>query len=392
MLFIEISAKQKLLKWPGVSDFLYLLSVAVVWSTTRLRFVQPTGWLDLLPDQRLLKQLWPAAIWIVLRTAAAGQQCVIFVFWYIFVVFKSRSSSVFILWLHFYPFVGGYNATPATPQGYSQPVQGYGSSSYDSSTAAASSTSSNQTSYGGQASYGAQSAYPGYGQQPASAAPPRYWLNLFFTVPRSFAKVTNCNFSSSVAIVLAANSPLDMSRTPIPSSLSKTPILSNSREDTRVSKEATDSRAPTASREVISKLLPSSSRLHLPATPHLLGPMDSPLLANTDSRAALEEAMASQIINHPASMVSVLVVAWQRLSYLNEKAWVTRFSLTGNYSRDHQNGGGYSGPESGGYGGPGEGRGMGGGENRGRGRGGFDRGMMRGGGGMRGGMSRGGMG
>ncbi len=41
-------------------------------------------------------------------------------------------------------FVGSYNATPATPQGYTQPVQGYGGSSYDSSTAAASSTSSNQ--------------------------------------------------------------------------------------------------------------------------------------------------------------------------------------------------------------------------------------------------------
>lgn len=80
----------------------------------------------------------------------------------------------------FLPFVAGYNAATAAPQGYSQPVQGYGSSSYDSSTAAvaaaASTTSSNQTSYAGQTSYGAQSTYPGYGQQPASAAPPRYWV------------------------------------------------------------------------------------------------------------------------------------------------------------------------------------------------------------------------
>lgn len=107
------------------------------------------------------------------------------------------------------------------------------------------------------------------------------------------------------ATVLAASRPLDMSRARIPSSLSKTPILSSSssREDTRANKEATDSRAPTASREDINKLQPNSNRLHLPATPHLLGPTDSPLLVNTDSRPVLEEAMARQTINHPVSMV-----------------------------------------------------------------------------------------
>uniref|UniRef100_A0A671RSA9 EWS RNA-binding protein 1b n=1 Tax=Sinocyclocheilus anshuiensis TaxID=1608454 RepID=A0A671RSA9_9TELE len=88
----------------------------------------------------------------------------------------------------FLPFVGGYNATPATPQSYSQPVQGYGASSYDSTTAAASSTSNSQTSYAGQASYSAQSAYPGYGQQPASATPPRYWA---YSVLRSPLKIGN---------------------------------------------------------------------------------------------------------------------------------------------------------------------------------------------------------
>lgn len=68
--------------------------------------------------------------------------------------------------------VGGYNATPTAPQGYSQPVQGYGGSSYDASSA---SSSTNQASYGSQAAYGAQPAYTGYGQQAAaSSAPPRY--------------------------------------------------------------------------------------------------------------------------------------------------------------------------------------------------------------------------
>ncbi len=94
------------------------------------------------------------------------------------------------LFLFFLPFVGGYNATPATPQGYTQPVQGYGGSSYDSSsTAAASTTSNSQTSYSGQASYGAQSAYPGYGQQPASAAPPRYWAYSVLHSPPKYCNV-----------------------------------------------------------------------------------------------------------------------------------------------------------------------------------------------------------
>lgn len=100
-----------------------------------------------------------------------------------------------------------------------------------------------------------------------------------------------------------------MSRARIPSSLSKVPIQ-GSREDTRANKEATDSRAPIVNREDINKLLPSSNKLHLPATPQLLGPMDSPLLVSTDSRAVLEEAMASPTTNHPTSMVSLLVVAW----------------------------------------------------------------------------------
>lgn len=68
---------------------------------------------------------------------------------------------------------GGYNTTPTTPQGYSQPVQGYGGSSYDASST---SSSTNQSSYGGQAAYSAQPAYTGYGQQTtASSAPPRYY-------------------------------------------------------------------------------------------------------------------------------------------------------------------------------------------------------------------------
>lgn len=101
-----------------------------------------------------------------------------------------------------------------------------------------------------------------------------------------------------------------MSRARIPSSLSKVPIQ-GSREDTRANKEATDSRAPIVNREDINKLLPSSNKLHLPATPQLLAPMDSPLLVSTDSsRAVLEEAMASPTTNHPTSMVSLLVVAW----------------------------------------------------------------------------------
>ncbi len=90
-------------------------------------------------------------------------------------------------------------------------------------------------------------------------------------------------------------------------------------------------------------------------------------------------------------MVSLLVIAWQRLLYTNVKTCdnflsqvvtdrTIKMAWAGVATRALN-------PED-----------MGaleraeGGENRGRGRGGFDRGMMRGGGGMRGGMSRGGMG
>lgn len=145
---------------------------------------------------------------------------------------------------------------------------------------------------------------------------PGITLILFFIVCskfNEFVMVTDCKlylFFPSAVTVLAASRPLDMSRARIPSSLSKVPILSSSREDTRANKEATDSRAPTASRGDINKLLPSSNKLPLPATLHLLGHMDSPLLVSTDSRAVLEEAMASQTTNHPTSMVSLLVVAW----------------------------------------------------------------------------------
>ncbi len=48
--------------------------------------------------------------------------------------------------------------------------------------------------------------------------------------------------------------------------------------------------------------------------------------------------MARQTINHPVSMVSLLVIAWQRLSYTNVKTLVAQFSFTGNYRQDHQNG------------------------------------------------------
>lgn len=65
-----------------------------------------------------------------------------------------------------------YNAAPAAPQGYGQPVQSYGAGGYDSSSASTT-TNSSQPSYGAQSGYGGQQAYPAYGQQPASTAPPR---------------------------------------------------------------------------------------------------------------------------------------------------------------------------------------------------------------------------
>lgn len=65
-----------------------------------------------------------------------------------------------------------YGTPQAGAQGYTQPAQAYGTSSYanTSSTAAPSAT---QASYGTQPGYSAQPSYSGYSQQAASA-PQRY--------------------------------------------------------------------------------------------------------------------------------------------------------------------------------------------------------------------------
>ncbi|KAF4074159.1 hypothetical protein AMELA_G00236320 [Ameiurus melas] len=60
-----------------------------------------------------------------------------------------------------------YSTPQAGAQGYTQPAQTYGTSSYASSTATA--PPATQASYGTQSGYSAQSAYSGYGQQAASA-------------------------------------------------------------------------------------------------------------------------------------------------------------------------------------------------------------------------------
>lgn len=65
--------------------------------------------------------------------------------------------------------VVGYT-TPTAPPAYSQPVQGYGTAAYDTSTATVTTT---QASYAAPSAYGTQPAYPAYGQQPAASAPAR---------------------------------------------------------------------------------------------------------------------------------------------------------------------------------------------------------------------------
>lgn len=66
-------------------------------------------------------------------------------------------------------FVLGYT-TPTAPPAYSQPVQGYGTAAYDTTTPTVTTT---QASYAAQSAYGTQPAYPTYGQQPATSAPAR---------------------------------------------------------------------------------------------------------------------------------------------------------------------------------------------------------------------------
>lgn len=65
--------------------------------------------------------------------------------------------------------VPGYTA-PTAPPAYSQPVQGYGTAAYDTSTATVTTT---QASYPAPSAYGTPPAYPAYGQQPAASAPTR---------------------------------------------------------------------------------------------------------------------------------------------------------------------------------------------------------------------------
>lgn len=202
MLFVISAAKQKPLKWPGVSDLLFGLcssrmvnSKATVHTANRLTRPTPrpaaprAATASRHMDHPMDSNHLPVVCYFLPLIHFCGIQTKV----NFSSISKVRVYSVTLFLL----FVGGYNATPAAPQGYSQPVQGYGASSYDSSTAAASSTSNSQASYGGQASYGAQSAYPGYGQQPASAAPPRYWaysvLRSPLKIDNIFELVSNCN-------------------------------------------------------------------------------------------------------------------------------------------------------------------------------------------------------
>lgn len=76
-------------------------------------------------------------------------------------------------------FVAGYTA-PTAPPAYSQPVQGYGTAAYDTSTATVTTT---QASYAAPSAYGTQPAYPAYGQQPPAAVPPRY--RVFLSSPQA---------------------------------------------------------------------------------------------------------------------------------------------------------------------------------------------------------------
>ncbi|TRY65291.1 hypothetical protein DNTS_015443 [Danionella cerebrum] len=233
------------------------------------------------------------------------------------------------------PASGGYNATPATPQGYSQPAPGYGGSSYDSSSAtAASSASSTQSSYAGQTSYGTQSAYPSYGQQPASAAPPSGYSGSG-QPPSSYEQGS-------------------YSQPPPQSSYSQQQQAGYQGQQGGYGQQSSYNQQGGYQQSTQQQQTSASSY------PPPSGSYGQPPTSQYGQQGSSTGGYGQSEYKPP--------------------------NQYGNFRPDHQNGGGYPGPESGGYGG------MGGGENRGRGRGGFDRGMMRGGGGMRGGMGRGGMG
>ncbi|XP_039625860.1 EWS RNA-binding protein 1a isoform X2 [Polypterus senegalus] len=65
---------------------------------------------------------------------------------------------------------GYYTSAPAVPQGCTQPVQSYSTSSYDGTPAPVTSSAS-QSFYGSHPGYGASPAYPAYGQQTIASIP-----------------------------------------------------------------------------------------------------------------------------------------------------------------------------------------------------------------------------
>ncbi|XP_041084040.1 RNA-binding protein EWS-like isoform X1 [Polyodon spathula] len=281
----------------------------------------------------------------------------------------------------------GYTAAPAAHQGYTQPVQGYGTAGYDGTTTAATTTTT-QASYGTQPAYGSQPAYAGYGQQQlASTAPTR--------AQEVSKPQENTQAQSNPAGYSQANLGYSQNNYGYPQVPGSYPVQSVSAQASYP--PSSYSAAPTQ----------PSSYEQSTYTQQQSG-YGQQANYNQQSSYGQQGSYGQQPSNYPPPTSSSYSQP-PPSQYGQQRGGGGGGSSSGNYGQqvdynqqnqyssyrqNHPNsmsGGSFSGPEPGGFPGLGESRGTGGGESRSRGRGGFDRGGMNRGGG-RGGLGRGGMG
>ncbi|KAJ6659080.1 hypothetical protein lerEdw1_019383 [Lerista edwardsae] len=234
----------------------------------------------------------------------------------------------------------GYTA-PAAPQAYSQPVQGYGTAAYDTTTATVTTT---QASYAAPSAYGTQPAYPTYGQQAATSAPAR---------PQDGSK------------------PVETSQPQSSTTGYSQPSLGYGQSN-------------------YSYQVPGS----YPMQPVTAPPSYPPTSYSSSQPSSYEQSSYSQQSNYSQPSSYGQQTSYGQQSSYGQQPPTSYPPPAGSYSQtpsqynqpsssygqqssfrqDHPSSMGVYGQDSGGFSGPGENRSMSGPDNRGRGRGGFDRG------------------
>ncbi|NXS58500.1 EWS protein, partial [Brachypteracias leptosomus] len=252
----------------------------------------------------------------------------------------------------------GYS-TPSAPPAYSQPVQGYGTAAYDTSTATVTTT---QASYAAPSVYSTQPVYPAYGQQPPASAPTSPTLSAF--LQRMTSPFLN-GLQHYIWLLIA-----------LPSSMSHFCSLMPVHWLILPSFHAFSSSYPSTQ--------PSSYDQSTYSQQSAYGQQSS---YGQQTSYGQQSSYGQQ--PPPTSYPPQTGSYSQAPSQYNQQS--SSYGQQSSFRQDHPSSMNVYGQESGGFSGPGENRNMGGPDSRGRGRGGYDRGgMSRGGrGGGRGGMGAG---